>query len=246
MKIREIPLDDLVLDPNLNLRDRLDDFTVERYADSWDRLPPITVYNVDDRLAGRRRLPPPCRRRHAGQADDPGRDHRGNVHRRPRFRRQRQPVPRPAADPRRTPPGGRGQAQAASRLVRSPHGRRAGRQPRAGRQDPPAVDRVAPDPQPARPRRRRRQALHLGRPSQGRQRAASQGVSRRPGRRVDRARAPRHGHRDGSSQGRSARRARHPRAPPTRAPVPRGAPRPRRSRRFPPRSAPPPSTRCST
>ena len=50
MKIREIPLDDLVLDPNLNLRDRLDDFTVERYADSWDRLPPITVYKIDDRL----------------------------------------------------------------------------------------------------------------------------------------------------------------------------------------------------
>jgi hypothetical protein len=50
MQIREIPLDDLVLDPNLNLRDRLDDFTVERYADSWDRLPPITVYKVDDRM----------------------------------------------------------------------------------------------------------------------------------------------------------------------------------------------------
>jgi hypothetical protein len=50
MKIREIPLDDLVLDPNLNLRDRLDDFTVERYADSWDRLPPITVYSIEDRL----------------------------------------------------------------------------------------------------------------------------------------------------------------------------------------------------
>jgi ParB-like chromosome segregation protein Spo0J len=50
MKIREIPLDDLVLDPNLNLRDRLDDFTVERYADSWERLPPITVFNIDDRL----------------------------------------------------------------------------------------------------------------------------------------------------------------------------------------------------
>jgi len=50
MKIREVPLDDLVLDPNLNLRDRLDDFTVERYADSWERLPPITVFNVDDRL----------------------------------------------------------------------------------------------------------------------------------------------------------------------------------------------------
>jgi hypothetical protein len=50
VKIRDIPLDDLVLDPNLNLRDRLDDFTVERYADSWDRLPPITVFDVDDRL----------------------------------------------------------------------------------------------------------------------------------------------------------------------------------------------------
>jgi ParB-like chromosome segregation protein Spo0J len=50
MKIREVPLDDLVLDQTLNLRDRLDDFTVERYADSWDRLPPITVFEVDDRL----------------------------------------------------------------------------------------------------------------------------------------------------------------------------------------------------
>jgi hypothetical protein len=50
MKIREVPLDDLVLDPNLNLRDRLDDFTVERYADSWERLPPITVYSIDGRL----------------------------------------------------------------------------------------------------------------------------------------------------------------------------------------------------
>jgi ParB-like chromosome segregation protein Spo0J len=50
MNIREVPLDDLVLDPNLNLRDRLDDFTVERYADSWDRLPPITVFDVDGRL----------------------------------------------------------------------------------------------------------------------------------------------------------------------------------------------------
>jgi ParB-like chromosome segregation protein Spo0J len=50
MKIREIPLDDLVLDQRLNLRDRLDDFTVERYADSWERLPPITVYNVEGDL----------------------------------------------------------------------------------------------------------------------------------------------------------------------------------------------------
>jgi ParB-like nuclease domain len=50
MNIREVPLDDLVLDPSLNLRDRLDDFTVERYADSWDRLPPITVFDVEGRL----------------------------------------------------------------------------------------------------------------------------------------------------------------------------------------------------
>ncbi len=50
MDIRKVPLDDLVLDPNLNLRDRLDDFTVERYADSWDRLPPITVFEVEGRL----------------------------------------------------------------------------------------------------------------------------------------------------------------------------------------------------
>jgi ParB-like chromosome segregation protein Spo0J len=50
MNIREVPLDDLVLDPNLNLRDRLDDFTVERYADSWERLPPITVFEVEGRL----------------------------------------------------------------------------------------------------------------------------------------------------------------------------------------------------
>ncbi|SIO21359.1 hypothetical protein SAMN05444166_3028 [Singulisphaera sp. GP187] len=49
MNIRELPLDELVLDPNLNLRDRLDDFTVERYAESWDRLPPITVYEIDGR-----------------------------------------------------------------------------------------------------------------------------------------------------------------------------------------------------
>src|SRR3954462_3809156 len=49
MEIRELPLDELVLDPNLNLRDRLDDFTVERYAESWQRLPPITVYEGDGR-----------------------------------------------------------------------------------------------------------------------------------------------------------------------------------------------------
>jgi len=50
MDIRNLPIDDLVLDERLNLRDRLDDFTVERYADSWERLPPVTVFEVDGDL----------------------------------------------------------------------------------------------------------------------------------------------------------------------------------------------------
>jgi hypothetical protein len=49
MEIRELPLDEIVLDPNLNLRDRIDDFTVERYAEAWQRMPPVTVYEVDGR-----------------------------------------------------------------------------------------------------------------------------------------------------------------------------------------------------
>jgi ParB-like chromosome segregation protein Spo0J len=47
MKIRELPVDDLVLDPKMNLRDRLDQDTVERYMEAWDRLPPVTVYEVE-------------------------------------------------------------------------------------------------------------------------------------------------------------------------------------------------------
>jgi hypothetical protein len=49
MDIRNVPVDDLVLDPNLNLRDRLDDFAVERYVEAWDRLPPVTVFEVEGR-----------------------------------------------------------------------------------------------------------------------------------------------------------------------------------------------------
>ncbi len=49
MDIRDVPVDDLVLDPNLNLRDQLDPFAVERYSEGWDRLPPITVFEVDGR-----------------------------------------------------------------------------------------------------------------------------------------------------------------------------------------------------
>ena len=47
MDIRELPIDELILDPNLYLRDRLDDYTVERYAEAWNRMPPVTVFEVD-------------------------------------------------------------------------------------------------------------------------------------------------------------------------------------------------------
>lgn len=47
MDIRELPIDQLVLDDDLYLRDKLDDFTVERYADAWDRMPPVTVFLVE-------------------------------------------------------------------------------------------------------------------------------------------------------------------------------------------------------
>ncbi len=50
MQIVDIDLDDLVLDPALNLRDRLDEDTVTRYIDAWGRLPPVTVWDVDGRL----------------------------------------------------------------------------------------------------------------------------------------------------------------------------------------------------
>jgi ParB-like chromosome segregation protein Spo0J len=49
MEIRELPVDELVLDPNLNLRDKLDDFTVERYLEAGNRLPPVTVFEIEGR-----------------------------------------------------------------------------------------------------------------------------------------------------------------------------------------------------
>ncbi|MDB5351870.1 MAG: putative transcriptional regulator [Planctomycetota bacterium] len=50
MQIQEIELDDIILDPALNLRDRLDEDTVTRYIDAWTRLPPVTVFEVEGRL----------------------------------------------------------------------------------------------------------------------------------------------------------------------------------------------------
>lgn len=49
MDLRDLPLHELILDPSLNLRDRLDQETVDRYVECWDRMPPITVYEVDGR-----------------------------------------------------------------------------------------------------------------------------------------------------------------------------------------------------
>jgi hypothetical protein len=49
MDIRQLPLEDLVLDPELNLRDKLDDPTVERYVECWSKLPPVTVFEVEGR-----------------------------------------------------------------------------------------------------------------------------------------------------------------------------------------------------
>ena len=142
MDIRELPLDELVLDPNLNLRDRLDDFTVERYAEAWERLPPVTVFEVDGRW-----LLADGFHRHAaavmlGKQVDPGRGpSRGRstealdfvasvnlFHGLPLTRAER----RRAVDD---------QAAAAPRLVGPPDGRGAGRQPRAGGQDPADADR---------------------------------------------------------------------------------------------------------
>lgn len=49
MKILDLPLEELVLDPALNLRDRLDQETVDRYLESWESLPPVTVFEVEGR-----------------------------------------------------------------------------------------------------------------------------------------------------------------------------------------------------
>ncbi len=48
MNITDVPVDDLILDPRLNLRDKLDQDTVERYMEAFDRLPPVTIFEIDD------------------------------------------------------------------------------------------------------------------------------------------------------------------------------------------------------
>ena len=48
MDLRELPVDEIVLEPDLNLRDRLDPEAIERYADAFEDLPPVTVFEVDE------------------------------------------------------------------------------------------------------------------------------------------------------------------------------------------------------
>lgn len=45
--VRELPVDEIVLDPTLNLRDQLDPDAIERYAESSEDLPPVSVFEVD-------------------------------------------------------------------------------------------------------------------------------------------------------------------------------------------------------
>jgi len=45
--VHELPIEAIVLNPELNLRDCLDEETVHRYAEAPELLPPVTVYQVD-------------------------------------------------------------------------------------------------------------------------------------------------------------------------------------------------------
>ena len=207
MKIRDIPLDDLVLDQNLNLRDRLDDFTVERYADSWERLPPITVYNIDERL-----LIADGFHRHAAAVMLGKRTIRAEIidgtftdaldfvssvnlfHGLPLTRSER-----------------RRAVEVKLKLHHDWSDRRMAEELAVSRELVAKIRRQLIEahkiPNLPGPRRGRRQAVHFGRPAQGSRRAAPQGPAGAR-RRVDRARQARHGHGGGPcgrGQGRSAR-----------------------------------------
>ncbi len=47
MLTMELALDQIILDPNLQMRDKIPERVIQRYADSWSDLPMMTVYNVD-------------------------------------------------------------------------------------------------------------------------------------------------------------------------------------------------------
>lgn len=50
MECRDVFLDEVVIDERLNLRDHLDQEAIERYEEVLRRLPPITLFNIDEQL----------------------------------------------------------------------------------------------------------------------------------------------------------------------------------------------------
>lgn len=50
MESREVFLDEVVIDERLNLRDRLDQDAIERYEEVLRRLPPLTLFDIEDQL----------------------------------------------------------------------------------------------------------------------------------------------------------------------------------------------------
>lgn len=50
MESRDVFLDDVVIDERLNLRDRLDQDAIERYEEVLRRLPPLTLFDIEDQL----------------------------------------------------------------------------------------------------------------------------------------------------------------------------------------------------
>lgn len=50
MQSRDVFLDEIVIDERLNLRDQLDQEAIDRYEDVMHRLPPLTLFNIEDQL----------------------------------------------------------------------------------------------------------------------------------------------------------------------------------------------------
>lgn len=50
MESRDVFLDEVVIDERLNLRDRLDQDAIDRYEEVLHRLPPLTLFEIEDQL----------------------------------------------------------------------------------------------------------------------------------------------------------------------------------------------------
>lgn len=47
MERQKVSLDLITVDESLNVREGLDDDTIERYVESFEQLPPVVVFEVD-------------------------------------------------------------------------------------------------------------------------------------------------------------------------------------------------------